>query len=77
MKLIAALGVYVRLRRNFLRVATLLAGTSASLIGLLLLGQEENLGFAVFMIIVAFGAAYVWSVLMWHLYFKSIYSRYN
>ncbi len=70
-KLLAKFGIYLRKRQNFLLYSVVAVGVPSAFGLIWMFGDGRGLGYWIFLTALAFGGAYGWGVVMWHVFAKN------
>jgi hypothetical protein len=70
MKTLARLGRYLQTRRNFLIYSFIVIGIPGAIGLVWMFGEYGSASFWLFLALLAFFCAYLWGVLMWHLFMQ-------
>jgi hypothetical protein len=74
MSILAKLGDRISTKRKFVQIATVSLGIPCAVVGILALAKY-GLGIVVLVLVVAFAGSYVWSLVMWRLYFQDLFGE--
>jgi predicted permease len=75
MKNVARLGKWLQDKRNFLKYSLFACGIPATAFSIYVAGREEGLLYWAFLSVLSFGAAYLWGLIMWHIFVRNIAAR--